>query len=93
MRPSWPGRGHLRGVGPVKETVDRCVPGPIGRTFVERKAFVSQMTELSINASEIADVLRRNLEGYSPGVTGEEVGRIRDIGDGIAMSPACPTWP
>jgi F-type H+/Na+-transporting ATPase subunit alpha len=48
------------------------------------------MTELSINANEIADVLRRNLEGFTPGVSGEEVGRIRDIGDGIANITGLP---
>ena len=48
------------------------------------------MTELSINATEIADVLRRNLEGFTPGVTGEEVGRIRDVGDGIANITGLP---
>ncbi len=48
------------------------------------------MTELSINATEIADVLKRNLEGFTPGVSGQEVGRIRDIGDGIANITGLP---
>jgi F-type H+/Na+-transporting ATPase subunit alpha len=48
------------------------------------------MAELSINSADIADVLRRNLEGFTPGVTGEEVGRIRDIGDGIARITGLP---
>jgi len=48
------------------------------------------MAELSISADEIADVLRRNLEGFVPGVTSEEVGRIRDIGDGIARVTGLP---
>ncbi|MGD0810588.1 MAG: F0F1 ATP synthase subunit alpha [Acidimicrobiales bacterium] len=48
------------------------------------------MAELSINSADIADVLRRNLEGFSPGVTGEEVGRIQDIGDGIARITGLP---
>jgi len=48
------------------------------------------MAELSIKAADIADVLRRNLEGFTPGVTGEEVGRIRDIGDGIARITGLP---
>ena len=48
------------------------------------------MAELSIKAAEIADVLRRNLEDFTPGVTGEEVGRIRDIGDGIARITGLP---
>jgi F-type H+/Na+-transporting ATPase subunit alpha len=48
------------------------------------------MAELSINAADIADVLKRNLEGFTPGVAGEEVGRIRDIGDGIANVTGLP---
>ena len=48
------------------------------------------MAELSINATEIADVLRRNLEGFTPGATSEEVGRIRDIGDDIARITGLP---
>ncbi len=42
------------------------------------------MAELTINASEIADALRRNVEDYRPGVGREQVGRVRDVGDGIA---------
>jgi F-type H+-transporting ATPase subunit alpha len=48
------------------------------------------MAELSIDAAEIAEVLRRNLEGFVPGVTSEEVGRIREIGDGIARVSGLP---
>ena len=48
------------------------------------------MAELTIKAADIADVLRRNLEGFTPGVTGEEVGRIQDIGDGIARITGLP---
>jgi F-type H+-transporting ATPase subunit alpha len=48
------------------------------------------MAELSIKAADIADILRRNLEGFTPGVTGEEVGRIQDIGDGIARITGLP---
>ena len=48
------------------------------------------MAELSINAAEIAEVLRRNLEKWEPGVSAEEVGRIRDLGDGIARITGLP---
>ncbi len=48
------------------------------------------MAELSINAAEIAEVLKRNVEGFTPGVSAEEVGRIRDIGDGIARITGLP---
>ncbi|HET9732410.1 MAG TPA: F0F1 ATP synthase subunit alpha [Acidimicrobiales bacterium] len=42
------------------------------------------MAELTINASDIAAALRRNVEGFQAGVSAEQVGRIRDVGDGIA---------
>ncbi|MGH9076513.1 MAG: F0F1 ATP synthase subunit alpha [Acidimicrobiales bacterium] len=42
------------------------------------------MAELTINATEIADALRRNVAGFTPGVSTEAVGRIREVGDGIA---------
>jgi F-type H+/Na+-transporting ATPase subunit alpha len=42
------------------------------------------MAELTINANEIADVLRRNVADFKPGVDAQQVGRIRDVGDGIA---------
>ncbi|MDQ6784341.1 MAG: F0F1 ATP synthase subunit alpha [Actinomycetota bacterium] len=42
------------------------------------------MAELTINASDITEALRRNVEDFDPGVSREQVGRIRDVGDGIA---------
>jgi len=42
------------------------------------------MTDLTIDASEIAEALRRNIEHMSSGATTQQVGRIRDVGDGIA---------
>src|SRR6202167_2692166 len=48
------------------------------------------MAELSLNSADTCDVLRGNLEVFTPGVTGEEVGRIRDIGDGIARITGLP---
>jgi F-type H+-transporting ATPase subunit alpha len=48
------------------------------------------MAELSINAQEIAEVLRRNLEGWQPGARAEEVGRVIEIGDGIARIAGLP---
>ncbi|HTV11779.1 MAG TPA: F0F1 ATP synthase subunit alpha [Acidimicrobiales bacterium] len=48
------------------------------------------MAELSINATEIAEILRRNVESFTPGVSAEEVGRIRDVGDGIARITGLP---
>ena len=48
------------------------------------------MAELSINAAEIAEALKRNLANFTPGVTGEEVGRIMELGDGIARVSGLP---
>jgi len=48
------------------------------------------LAELSINAQEIAEVLRRNLEGWQPGVSAEEVGRVSEVGDGIARITGLP---
>jgi F-type H+-transporting ATPase subunit alpha len=48
------------------------------------------MAELSINAEEIAEVLRRNIENFTPGIAAEEVGRISEIGDGIVRITGLP---
>ena len=48
------------------------------------------MAELTISAAQIAEVLKRNVENFTPGVTAEEVGRIREIGDGIARITGLP---
>jgi F-type H+-transporting ATPase subunit alpha len=48
------------------------------------------MAELSINAQEIAEVLRRNIENFTPGIAAEEVGRISEIGDGIVRITGLP---
>jgi F-type H+/Na+-transporting ATPase subunit alpha len=48
------------------------------------------MAELTINSSDIAAVLRRHLEDESLGVTTEQVGRISEVGDGIARVTGLP---
>ena len=48
------------------------------------------MTDLNINASDIAAVLRRNLEDFDPSVDVAEVGRIAEVGDGIARVTGLP---
>ncbi|MGH9066378.1 MAG: F0F1 ATP synthase subunit alpha, partial [Acidimicrobiales bacterium] len=48
------------------------------------------MAELTINAEEIAAVLRRHLETFQAGVTTEQVGRITEVGDGIARISGLP---
>jgi F-type H+-transporting ATPase subunit alpha len=42
------------------------------------------MAELTINASDITEALKHNIEDFNPEVSREQVGRIRDVGDGIA---------
>ena len=48
------------------------------------------MTELSISADQITSVLKARLEGYTPSVSGEMVGRILEIFDGIARVSGLP---
>jgi F-type H+/Na+-transporting ATPase subunit alpha len=48
------------------------------------------MSELTINASDIASALERNIAGYRPGVSTEQVGRISEVGDGIARVTGLP---
>jgi F-type H+-transporting ATPase subunit alpha len=48
------------------------------------------MTELTIDASEITAALQRHVEGYTPEVAAEQVGRILEVGDGIARVSGLP---
>ncbi len=48
------------------------------------------MAELTIDADEIADALRRHVEEYTPEVGTEQVGRIVEVGDGIARVTGLP---
>jgi len=48
------------------------------------------MAELTINADEIADALRRHVTEYTPEVSTEQVGRIVEVGDGIARISGLP---
>ena len=47
-------------------------------------------TQLSINPDEITSVLRRHLEGFRPEVEKQQVGRIIEVGDGIARISGLP---
>jgi F-type H+-transporting ATPase subunit alpha len=51
---------------------------------------MSHMAELTINADEIADALRRHVSDYTPEVGAEQVGRIVEVGDGIARVSGLP---
>jgi F-type H+/Na+-transporting ATPase subunit alpha len=48
------------------------------------------MAELTINTSDIAEALRRNLADFHPGVETAQVGRVDEVGDGIATVAGLP---
>ena len=48
------------------------------------------MTELTIGASEITQALERHVEEYTPVVGTEQIGRIVEVGDGIARVSGLP---
>jgi F-type H+-transporting ATPase subunit alpha len=48
------------------------------------------MAELTINADEITAALQRHVTEYSPEVSTEQVGRIVEVGDGIARVSGLP---
>ena len=49
------------------------------------------MAELTIKAEEISEALRKHVESFEPGVTREEVGRVTEIGDGVAKVEGLPS--
>jgi F-type H+-transporting ATPase subunit alpha len=49
------------------------------------------MTELIISASEITDALRKHVTEYNPAVGAEQVGRVVEVGDGIARVSGLPS--
>jgi F-type H+/Na+-transporting ATPase subunit alpha len=48
------------------------------------------MAELTINTADIAAALRKNLEGFAPEVETAQVGRVVEVGDGIARVSGLP---
>src|SRR5216683_2008863 len=48
------------------------------------------MADLTINADDIAAALRKGLEGYTPRLETQQVGRIIEVGDGIARISGLP---
>jgi len=51
---------------------------------------VAQTEELKISSEEIAAALKRNIGDWQPSTKREEVGRVRDVGDGIARISGLP---
>src|ERR671911_1550638 len=48
------------------------------------------MPELTLSAGDIAAALNKNLEGYEPSLEARTVGRVAEIGDGIARVAGLP---
>jgi F-type H+-transporting ATPase subunit alpha len=48
------------------------------------------MAELTINTADIAAALHRNLDGFHPDMSVSQVGRILEVGDGIARVSGLP---
>src|SRR5919107_4602701 len=48
------------------------------------------MAELTLSASDIAAALKKNLEGFEPSLEARTVGRITEVGDGIARVSGLP---
>ena len=48
------------------------------------------MAELTINTADIAAALKKNLEGFSPTTSSAQVGRVTEVGDGIATVSGLP---
>ena len=48
------------------------------------------MAELTLSAADIAAALTKNLEGYEPSLEARTVGRVAEVGDGIARVSGLP---
>jgi F-type H+/Na+-transporting ATPase subunit alpha len=48
------------------------------------------MTDLNINAGDIAAAIKKNLEGFDPAIGQATVGRVAEVGDGIARVTGLP---
>ncbi len=48
------------------------------------------MAELTFDAAEIAEALKKHVKEFKPGVEREEVGRVEETGDGIARVSGLP---
>jgi F-type H+-transporting ATPase subunit alpha len=48
------------------------------------------VAELTINTADIASAIKKNLEGFTPDVSLTQVGRVIEVGDGIARVSGLP---
>lgn len=49
------------------------------------------MAEWDISPEEISEAIKKRLEGYTPSLQGEEIGRVLEVGDGIARVSGMPS--
>ena len=49
------------------------------------------MSELTISASDITEALRRHVQQYNPTIGAERIGRVVEVGDGIARVSGLPS--
>ena len=55
-----------------------------------RKDHQATMAELTISAADIASALQKHLEGFEPSLEARTVGRVTQVGDGIARVAGLP---
>src|SRR5262245_45015169 len=48
------------------------------------------MAELTISPGDIADAIKKNLESFEPSLEARTVGRVTEVGDGIARVGGLP---
>ena len=49
------------------------------------------MAELMIRPEEITEALRKHVESFEPSVTREEIGRVTQVGEGVAIVEGLPS--
>jgi F-type H+-transporting ATPase subunit alpha len=49
------------------------------------------MSELTISATDITEALRRHVQQYNPSIGAERIGRVVEVGDGIARVSGLPS--
>src|SRR5205085_12271449 len=60
------------------------------RSDVEHPPRSCRMAELTINTADIASALKKNLSDFKPDMSYSQVGRILEVGDGIARVSGLP---
>jgi F-type H+-transporting ATPase subunit alpha len=48
------------------------------------------MADIALSASDIASAITKGLEGYTPDLSKKTVGRVAEVGDGIARVSGLP---